>query len=86
MIRKVIDLFMEGFLSVGKGKPIWMRILPFAMWILLYVVLIVVLACLAYTYKQNWLYWCDAGFVLVLFGVIGIVAEYWLRHKKDKKK
>lgn len=86
MRRKVIDLFMEGFLSVGEGKPIWMRVLPFAMWILLYVVLIVVLACLAYIYKQNWLYLCDAGFALVLFGVIGVVVEYWLRHKKENKK
>lgn len=86
MRRKVIDLFIEGFLSASKGKPLWMRVLPLVMWIFLYVVLIIVLACLAYTYKQNWLYLCDAGFVLVLFSVIGAVLEYWLRHKKENRK
>ncbi len=84
MRRKVTDLFIEGFLSASEGKPLWMKVLPLVLWILLYVVLIVVLACLAYIYKQNWLYVCDAGFVLVLFGVIGVMVEYWLRHKKKK--
>lgn len=85
MRRKVIDLFIEGFLSASEGKPLWVRVLPLALWVLLYVVLIIVLAYLGYTYKQNWLYLCGGGFALVLLGVIGIVAEYWLRHKKDKK-
>lgn len=84
MRRKVTDLFIEGYLSVSQGKPTWMRILPFVMWVLLYVVLIVVLACLAYIYDQKWLYLCDAGFALILFCVIGVVVEYWLRHKKEE--
>lgn len=84
MRRKVTDLFIEGYLSASQGKPVWMRVLPLVMWVLLYVVLIVVLACLAYIYDQKWLYLCDAGFVLMLFGVIGVVVEYWLRHKKEK--
>lgn len=86
MKRKVTDLFIEGFLSASEGKSLWVRVLPFVLWILLYVVLIVVLAYLAYTYKQSWLYLCDVGFLLVLLGVVGVIVEYWLRYKNSEKK
>ena len=81
MRRKVTDLFIEGYLNAMEGKNKCVKLLPILLWLLLYLVLIVVVACLAAEYQQNWLYVCDAGFVLLLLGIIGSGVDYIIRHR-----
>lgn len=81
MRRKVTDLFIEGYLNAMEGKNKWVKLLPILLWLLLYLVLIVVVACLATEYQQSWLYVCDAGFVLLLLGIIGSGVDYIIRHR-----
>lgn len=82
MRRRATDFLIEGYLSALEGKAKWVKILPILLWMLIYVALIVVVACLAVEYQQKWLYLCDAGFVLLLFSIIGIIMDYIVRHRK----